>query len=40
MHPDLPPVYSTPNMIRLMETACFRALVTRSPFRDNDEFSD
>jgi fluoroacetyl-CoA thioesterase len=25
-HPDLPPVYSTPDMIRLMETACFHAL--------------
>ncbi|HLH07899.1 MAG TPA: hotdog domain-containing protein [Terriglobales bacterium] len=25
-HPQLPPVYSTPDMIRLMETACFHAL--------------
>ena len=25
-HPDLPPVYSAPDMIRLMETAAFRAL--------------
>jgi len=25
-HPDLPPVYSTPDMIRLMEIACFHAL--------------
>lgn len=25
-HPDLPPVYSTPDMIRLMETAAFHAL--------------
>lgn len=25
-HPELPPVYSTPDMIRLMETAAFRAL--------------
>ncbi len=25
-HPQLPPVYSTPNMIRLMETAAFQAL--------------
>ncbi len=25
-HPDLPPVYSTPDMIRLMETAAFQAL--------------
>jgi fluoroacetyl-CoA thioesterase len=25
-HPELPPVYSTPDMIRLMETAAFHAL--------------
>jgi len=25
-HPSLPPVYSTPDMIRLMETAAFHAL--------------
>ncbi len=25
-HPEMPPVYSTPDMIRLMETACFHAL--------------
>ena len=25
-HSELPPVYSTPDMIRLMETACFQAL--------------
>jgi fluoroacetyl-CoA thioesterase len=25
-HPDLPPVYSTPDMIRLMEIAAFHAL--------------
>ena len=25
-HPDLPPLYSTPDMIRLMETAAFHAL--------------
>lgn len=25
-HPELPPVYSTPDMIRLMETASFHAL--------------
>jgi predicted thioesterase len=25
-HPELPPVYSTPDMIRLMETAAFYAL--------------
>ena len=26
-HSQLPPVYSTPDMIRLMETACFHALL-------------
>lgn len=26
-HPMLPPIYSTPDMIRLMETACFQALL-------------
>ena len=25
-HPELPPIYSTPDMIRLMETAAFHAL--------------
>jgi len=25
-HPELPPVYSTPDMIRLLEIACFNAL--------------
>src|SRR5690348_14831213 len=25
-NPNLPPVYSTPDMIRLMEIACFQAL--------------
>jgi fluoroacetyl-CoA thioesterase len=25
-HPELPPVYSTPDMVRLMETAAFHAL--------------
>ncbi len=25
-HPTLPPLYSTPDMIRLMETAAFHAL--------------
>ena len=35
-HPDLPPVYSTPDMIRLMETACFRAL---QPFCDEGEIT-
>jgi fluoroacetyl-CoA thioesterase len=35
-HPDLPPVYSTPDMIRLMETACFHAL---QPFCDEGEIT-
>ena len=35
-HPQLPPVYSTPDMIRLMETACFRAL---QPFCDDGEIT-
>ena len=35
-HPQLPPVYSTPDMIRLMETACFLAL---QPFADGDEIT-
>jgi fluoroacetyl-CoA thioesterase len=35
-HPELPPVYSTPDMIRLMEVACFRAL---QPFCDEGEIS-
>jgi fluoroacetyl-CoA thioesterase len=35
-HPELPPVYSTPDMIRLMETACFRAL---QPFCDEGEIT-
>jgi fluoroacetyl-CoA thioesterase len=34
--PDLPPVYSTPDMIRLMETACFHAL---HPFCDEGEIT-
>jgi len=33
-HPELPPVYSTPDMIRLMETAAFRAL---QPYCEGDE---
>ena len=33
-HPELPPVYSTPDMIRLMETACFLAL---QPYCDEGE---
>jgi len=35
-HPELPPVYSTPDMIRLMETACFHAL---QPFCDGGEIT-
>jgi len=35
-HPDLPPVYSTPDMIRLMETAAFHAL---QPYCEDDEIS-
>ncbi|MCU1270919.1 MAG: hypothetical protein JWN74_2213 [Acidobacteriaceae bacterium] len=35
-HPQLPPVYSTPDMIRLMETAAFHAL---HPYCVGDEIS-
>jgi fluoroacetyl-CoA thioesterase len=35
-HPELPPVYSTPDMIRLMETAGFHAL---HPYCEGDEIS-
>lgn len=35
-HRELPPVYSTPDMIRLMETAAFRAL---QPFCEGDEIT-
>ena len=35
-HDELPPVYSTPDMIRLMETACFHALM---PFHDEGEIT-
>jgi predicted thioesterase len=35
-HPELPPVYSTPDMIRLMETACFQAL---QPFCEEGEIT-
>jgi len=35
-HPELPPVYSTPDMIRLMEIACFDAL---QPFCDDGEIT-
>ena len=33
---QLPPVYSTPDMVRLMETACFLAL---QPFAEGDEIT-
>lgn len=35
-HPELPPVYSTPDMIRLMETAGFLAL---QPYCEGDEIT-
>lgn len=35
-HPELPPVYSTPDMVRLMETAAFRAL---QPYCEGDEIT-
>ena len=35
-HPQLPPVYSTPDMIRLMETAAFHALHS---FCEGDEIT-
>jgi fluoroacetyl-CoA thioesterase len=35
-HASLPPVYSTPDMIRLMETAAFHAL---QPYCEGDEMS-
>lgn len=35
-HPELPPVYSTPDMIRLMETASFHAL---QPFAEPGEIT-
>jgi len=35
-HPELPPVYSTPDMIRLMETAAFQAL---QPYCQGDEIT-
>jgi fluoroacetyl-CoA thioesterase len=35
-HPQLPSVYSTPDMIRLMETAAFHAL---HPFCEGDEIT-
>ena len=35
-HPELPPVYSTPDLIRLMETAAFHAL---QPYCEGDEIT-
>ena len=35
-HPELPPVYSTPDMIRLLETAAFKAL---QPYCEGDEIT-
>lgn len=35
-HPELPPVYSTPDMIRLMETAAFDVL---QPYCEGDEIT-
>jgi fluoroacetyl-CoA thioesterase len=35
-HPNLPPVYSTPDMIRLMEIAAFHAL---QPYCEGDEIT-
>src|SRR5437899_13023450 len=35
-HPTLPSVYSTPDMIRLMETAAFQAL---QPYCEGDEIT-
>ena len=35
-HPELPPVYSTPDMIRLMETAAFLAM---HPYCESDEIT-
>src|SRR5437016_13855094 len=35
-HPELPPAYSTPDMIRLMETAAFHAL---QPYCEGDEIT-
>ena len=35
-HPHLPPVYSTPDMVRLMETAAFQAI---QPYCEGDEIS-
>lgn len=35
-HPQLPPVYSTPDMVRLMELAAFHAL---QPYCEDDEIT-
>jgi predicted thioesterase len=35
-NPNLPPIYSTPDMIRLMEVAAFRAL---QPYCEGDEIT-
>jgi fluoroacetyl-CoA thioesterase len=35
-HPDLPPIYSTPDMIRVMEIAAFLAL---QPYMEGDEIT-
>jgi predicted thioesterase len=35
-HPELPPVYSTPDMVRLMETAAFHAV---QPYCEDDEIT-
>jgi fluoroacetyl-CoA thioesterase len=35
-HPELPPAYTTPDMIRLMETAAFHALL---PYCEDDEIT-
>jgi fluoroacetyl-CoA thioesterase len=35
-HAELPPIYSTPDMIRLMETAAFNAL---QPYCEGDEIT-
>jgi fluoroacetyl-CoA thioesterase len=35
-HAELPPIYSTPDMIRLMETAAFHAL---QPYCEGDEIT-
>jgi fluoroacetyl-CoA thioesterase len=35
-HPNLPPIYSTPDMIRLMEIAAFLAL---QPYMEGDEIT-